>query len=491
MRTLLLVPACCAILAVRSQDTCSCTHVLDRFIGKVERNYAGYQDKVATATRDGYEALKDSLIGLAAGTEDKSRCFHLLDRYRAYFRDKHLQLAGAYAHAEDGTDPAPPRTSAWTAATLDQRFTIHREELRTLEGLWSLDAYRVGLVYNDSLRAYDAIIAASQNPNWKEGMVKFTVTEPVEGQAHVHYWRGDLKTMETVAVFASGHLAVKGVGTWHMVQAPAGSMGALDFELNYGEEVQWRMLDDSTLYIKLGSFDLRNKALLDSLVHANKALLDRTPYWIVDLRGNGGGSTDVFAALLPYLYTRPMEDFGADHWMSPENTALLKAWAEANAPMLPTRTTRYLRNLVKYGERHPNTWFREKGGTEQHDKVMPMPERVAILADHGTASSGESFLFVARGMSGKSLIFGENSGGYMDYGDLQSHFLGCDGLVTSIPTARMNRIDHGMRFDIDGIAPDERIGKEVQDWIAVVRIHWAAHPVRRAARGGERPVPVH
>ena len=32
------------------------------------------------------------------------------------------------------------------------------QELRTLEGMWSLETYRVGIVYHDSLGAYDAII---------------------------------------------------------------------------------------------------------------------------------------------------------------------------------------------------------------------------------------------------------------------------------------------------------------------------------------------
>ena len=84
-----------------------------------------------------------------------------------------------------------------------------------------------------------------------------------------------------------------------------------------------------------------------------------------------------------------------------------------------------------------------------------------------------SFLELARGMSGKSVIFGENTGGFMDYGDLMNHDLGCDGLVASIPTSRMNRIDHGLSYDRNGITPDVRIGPEEGDWISFVRRHWA------------------
>ncbi|HRH67867.1 MAG TPA: S41 family peptidase [Flavobacteriales bacterium] len=464
--------SCLALsLVVRAQDTCSCTRNLDLFISKVERNYAGYQDKVTETTRPHYAALVDSVKRMAVNEQDKSRCFELLDTYRAFFRDKHLQLAGAHASNDDGSVSTPPRTTTWTAAALEGRFGNRNEMPRPLEGAWSLDAYRVGIVYNDSLRAYDAIIMASENPNWKEGMVKFTVTEPVNGACLVRYWRGDLHLIEVQGTWATGHLAMTGVGTWHMTEPPAGTMDASAFELAFGSEVQWKMLDDTTLYIKLGSCDLSNKAVLDSLVNANKTALDRIPNWIVDFRGNGGGSTDVFQALVPYLYTKPYKEHGVSHWMSPENTTLLKAWLEENMKVVDARTARYITKWVRYGEKHPNTWHKGSGGTtrlRKHD----MPRRVAILADRGTASSGESFLELARGMSDKSVIFGENTGGFMDYGDLQPHDLGCDGLVAAIPTSRMNRLDHGLRYDLEGIAPDVRVGHDVTDWIAVVRRYW-------------------
>ena len=81
-------------------------------------------------------------------------------------------------------------------------------------------------------------------------------------------------------------------------------------------------------------------------------------------------------------------------------------------------------------------------------------------------------------MSEKSVIFGENTGGYMDYGDVMSRELGCDGLVPGIPTSRMNRIDHGFSYDLNGITPDVPIGESTKDWIAFVQNYWRAKPDR-------------
>ena len=217
--------------------------------------------------------------------------------------------------------------------------------------------------------------------------------------------------------------------------------------------------------------DLANKAVLDSLLAGNKKVLEDIPYWIVDFRDNGGGSTDVFQSLLPYLYTQPFKEYGVSHWLSPDNTAVLKDFLVENEKMMDAGSARSIRALVKQGEARPNTWHIGQGETTRLNK-HEMPRRVAILANSGTASSGEAFLEVARGISAKSVIFGENTGGFMDYGDVMPHDLHCDGLIAAIPTSRMNRIDHGLSYDKDGIAPDVRIGPTEPDWITFVQHYW-------------------
>lgn len=469
-----------ALLCVQSavaQDSCSCSQDLERYVGMVSRNYAGFADKVKPATQAHYTALLDSLRHEASETTDPTSCYALLDTYRWFFRDKHLQLGGTYMPAKgiEVSIPAPV-TSAWTASTLTDHFTTHQAELLPWEGIWELQGYEVGIVSDADTHMYNAMIMRSANPVWKEGMVKFAFPERVADRMPVRYWRGDLIGMEVAGRTVQEHLMLDGIGTWRRTfPAPAIAMDERLFELTYGSEVQWRMLNDSTLYIKLGSCQLANKAVLDSLVRTNAALLERTPNWIVDFRANGGGSTDVYQSLLPYLYTKPFKQTGTSHWLSPENTAALKKFCTENAQMMDKSSLRRLRSLVAEGEKHPNTWHIGSGGTTRLGKPKRSPQRVAILADHGTDSSGESFLEEARGISDKSVIFGENTGGYMDYGDLMLHDLGCDGLVAAIPTSRMNRLDQGIAYDLTGITPDVPISAATEDWIQFVQQYWATH----------------
>lgn len=454
-----------------------CSNNLSRYIDLVARNYSGFKDKVTPVTQAQYQTVVDSLQQVASTTTDKAICFGVLDTYRRFFYDKHLQLGGPYAPAAANASPSVSLiTTAWTEATLRTHLSEHAVELRRLEGVWTLDAYEVGVIHDQATGTYQAVILKSANPKWKEGMVKFMTPEPMDDGATVHYWRGDMSMSEVSARAVQDHLVMDGIGTWRKVfPAPRETMDERTFELNYGSEVQWKLLDDPTLYIKVGSCDLKNKAVLDSLINANKALLDRIPNWIVDFRDNGGGSTDVFQSLLPYLYTKPLKAYGVSHWMSPDNTKVLADFLRENEKLMDPASAREVGRLVEQGEKHPNTWHIGKGSTTRLKKHA-MPRRVAILANGGTASSGESFLEVARGMSSKSVIFGENTGGFMDYGDVMPRDLGCDGIGAAVPTSRMNRLDHGLSYDRDGIAPDVRIGSEVKDWIGFVQQYWALHP---------------
>ncbi len=454
-----------------AQDSCSCMGNLERYVDTVTRNYSGFQDKVKPADQVRYHALLDSLRSVAANTTDKTLCFGVLDAYRRYFWDKHLQLGGPNMPSALGSS-APPIITTWTAATLNAYFAEHANDLRPLEGIWALEAYEVGMVFDPSSTTYRAMIMRSANEQWKEGMVKFTCPASVDGRMTARYWRGDLGMMETGATVVQHHLLLDHIGTWRrIVPAPTEAIDERAFELTYGSEVQWKLLDDSTLYIKLGSCQLSNKAILDSLVKANKELLDRIPNWIVDFRDNGGGSTDVFQSLLPYLYTRPFKEYGVSHWLSPDNTAVLNDFLQENERMMDPASARSIRALVKQGRAHPNTWHIGGGATTRFKK-HDMPRRVAVLANRGTASSGESFVEVTRGISGKAVIFGENTGGFMDYGDVMPHDLRCDGLGAAIPTSRMNRIDHGMVYDKEGIAPDVRISANEVDVIGFVQRYW-------------------
>jgi hypothetical protein len=467
-----------ALVAIntQAQDTCTCVRNLELVIDKVSRNYAGFQDKVNDGTRSRYGALVDSLRSAAKVSADGKVCFALLERYRAFFADKHLQLNGTHAPGQPTAEKFPPTMTEWTAASLRSYFSTREAELKPLEGIWKWDPYEVGIIHDRSTDTYKAIII-SGNEQWTEGMLKFSCDAPVNGRASARFSLRDHSVMETNLVQQHDHLTFEGLGgVWDRTYPPpAHPTDKQQFMLEHAGDIQWKMLDSNTIYIKVRNCDLSNKAVLESAMATHATELQRTPDWIVDFRGNGGGSTNVFSCLLPYLYTKPMVDDGQKHWMSPENTAKISDFLERNRTLMSEESRVMLDDIVAHGKAHPNTWHVQPGDTLRFDTVLSMPRRVAVLVDRGTASSGEVFAMEAHMLSDKAVIFGEHTGGYLDYGDLMWHDLGCDGLSMNIPTSRMTRVDRGMRYDLTGFPPDVPVPAGTTEVIAFVREYWAAH----------------
>ena len=346
-------------------------------------------------------------------------------------------------------------------------------KLAAIEGVWKTEGYEIGVLLNKKNKKYEAIIFTADNKSWKEGMLKFNSKLLTKNTYTTAYTKGNFGKDTTTASVYKNFMEMERFGTWQKTFPPVkDSMAFAEFNTKYGGEVKFRMLNDTTLYIQLQSCDLANKPVLDSLIKTNAEKLKSIPCWIVDFRGNQGGSTDVFQSLLPYFYTKTMYDKGDKHWMTPENTTSLKSFTEENKNVLDSSTLSYLTRMVNFGLANPNSWYDGGADSLKFSKVLAYPKRVAILSDKNNGSSGETFLLVAHGISDKVTVFGENSAGYMDYGDLLSYKFPCDKLIMSIPSRRSNYIDDGIKYSYTGIAPDVKIPAETKDWIKFVFNYW-------------------
>jgi hypothetical protein len=455
-----------------AQDSCNCLLNLNHMIEKVSLNYAGYKDKVKPVTQQRYSALIDSLRKTAGTTNDLT-CYLLLDRYRLFFLDKHLQLRGNLPPAENNaTDAsAAPVQTEWTKDKI--YYYLTKNKLTPLEGIWKTEGYEIGVVLNKKSREYEAIIISAENKNWKEGMLKFSSTPQYKNSFVTAYRMGNFSIDTTTTVLNKNFIEIQRFGSWQkMFPAVKDSFAKAVYSTMFGGQVQLRVLDAATLYIALKSCDLANKPILDSLLKANATMLKTIPNWIVDFRGNGGGSTDVFQSLLPFFYTKTLHDKGDKHWMTPDQTAAFKKFTEENKALMDTATLNYLNKIIRFGEANPNGWHDSGSDSLKYEKVLAFPKRVAVLSDRNNGSSGETFLLTVKGLSDKVTVFGENSAGYMDYGDLQEFTFPCKKLMMYIPSRRSNYLDDGITYSYTGIPPDIFIPASTKDWIGFVVDYW-------------------
>ena len=228
---------------------------------------------------------------------------------------------------------------------------------------------------------------------------------------------------------------------------------------------RFKMVNDSTAYLRIPSFSGHFSAKVDSLFEEADAKIRETPYLIVDVRDNGGGSDRNVSPLLPYIYTNPIKGDEVNLLVTEDNLNLWRSWMEAweaDSVNYSRDQVEWIRNEVKRMEKaKPNTWIsRSKGGKIKRKDSPEYPKAVAIIQNQYCASSCETLLFWAK-QSSKTILVGENSGGYVGYGENGGLSTPCYNFTL---TCTMTRYEEQRKYEADGVAPDFELSYD-SDWI--------------------------
>ncbi|MFB6318742.1 S41 family peptidase [Saccharicrinis sp. FJH54] len=211
-------------------------------------------------------------------------------------------------------------------------------------------------------------------------------------------------------------------------------------------------IDTHTYYLKIPDFD--NQAALDSLLNCaierDSMLLFEN--LVIDLRRNGGGKNLFYRRLLPLIATNDMYTRRYELLATKENWA-----SHQTRNKMGTLTEKEENKIIDapWQKSHHNfiTEYSASG-------VNPYPKRVAVLVDRNTGSSAEKFVLCAK-QSFKVKIFGENTAGAVDFGDVCVNEIIKDSLYIVYPTT--NVYDFKINgVDSRGIAPDFYLQPENQ-----------------------------
>jgi hypothetical protein len=467
-------------LGVVAQGNCDCLTNFNYMVDKVSHNYSGFADKVNPKTEKGYNILVDSLQKVAKNTSTLAACYPILEKYRTFFYDKHLQLDAkipneANANETSANSNAPTQTD-WTKEALQKYLSKKPKKLQKMEGIWTTEGYEVAIVLNKKTQEYEAIILSAENKSWKTGMLKFQSKAVSGNNYQTIYSRGDFKKDTLLTKVVKNYIEIPNYGTWKKTFPMTKDTLSEDGKMAEIGQVQLKYLNDSTVYIALKSCQLELKPILEGLIKRNADRLKTIPNWIVDFRNNSGGDTETYSCLLPYLYTKNGYSKGSKNWLTPQHVEKWSAILEKYKDLMGTTELDYMKKRVEYGKTHPNAWYDDNSDTTKFDKILPFPKKVAILSNEKNGSSGETFLMDARAISDKVTIFGQNSGGYLDYGNLNNFTMPCENFALAIPMRRANYLDFGISYDKTGYPPDIYITKNEQDWIGFVYKYWAENP---------------
>lgn len=462
-----------------STHGCGCGEVLAFVQDYVERNYAGFPNKVREADRKPYEEHKAAVRARAGEAAGEAECHGLLREYIGFFRDPHLSVSyrATPAGYDQGRTPSAGRPLRQVSEP-EVRGYLDRagDELSPVEGIWEIVGadYRIAVIPDGTAEGrYEAVILKTDAASWAPGQIKATLGQTAAGEYRVDYYMGDHSLREETARYREGLLVFSSVSSWARVYPD--NVSGYDPEryraFEGSRELEVRALDADTLLLRLPDFGPTVQSRIDAVIEENWGPLTTARNLIIDVRGNPGGSNTSFASVRPLLYTGPVVLPGMSHYATDDNIRTIEAFLE-NVELAEDLEAQIQEVLANMRE-HRGAFVPASDNVFELPDRLPRPERVAVLADRWCASSCESFVWTAL-QSEKTTVFGENTGGFLDYGDVLPVATSCPAFQLNSPTSRSNGVLQGNALDNVGIEPNVPVPEDVLYWVDWVHEQLAA-----------------
>lgn len=433
---------------------CNCAQEFQYVKNKIEKNYAGFRDKVNPKTKIAYQKYSAQVLERSNKITSSPYCVNLINEWIGFFKDGHIEV-GRNRLSKQKYDADQERLVASVEKQEVGEQDLDRLKKSTgIEGIyWDKDSiYKVAVIKNENaFRDYTGVILESKIKAWKPGSVLLELKDQksiLKGIAYDKYY-----TPESV----SFKISQNALGDW---QREGTSRAKAEKVLS--DDVSCKLLSAQTFYIQIGTFNQRNAKKIDSLILFNKEILDKTPNLILDLRNNGGGADFSYRPLIPYFYTNPIKTIGPDILSSDDNIAGWAGLLKMND--MPEDQKVFIREKITAMESHKNE-FIDLGADKDLvlDSISVFPKRIVILINRGCGSTTEQFLLAAK-QSKKVTIMGENSAGVLDYANVRDISFSCMPYALHYATSRSRRVDIGQGIDNKGIRPGYLL-TPAQNWV--------------------------
>jgi C-terminal processing protease CtpA/Prc len=214
---------------------------------------------------------------------------------------------------------------------------------------------------------------------------------------------------------------------------------------------EWQ--ENEIAYVSLNSF---SDPKIDTILFSYLPELYKAKGLIIDLRKNGGGSTNIGMEIAKFM-TKDSLLYGS-RMSTREHRAAYKAWG-AFTPAKDTSNSEWERDAFLYF--HNKKWYQFEN--KPYFNNAPQPRLIiptVILIGHGTASAAEDFLIFLDGQEHITLI------GEPTYGSTgQPLFFELPGGGSARVCTKKDTYPDGREFVGYGIQPDIEVKPSVKDFI--------------------------
>lgn len=452
------------------EDRCNCLDNLNALVAKTEQNYAGFPVKVNDTTKPVYQDLVKSLENRAAIVTNPEMCYFLLKEYVSYFKDKHFMLGFA--------GNKRPETETFSLSEEAFRSYLSHNALHPMEGIWINPENTLKLaIRKNSDSEFQAVILASEDPDLPAGLVYYTFTK-TQNRWIAREFNAFLTT--DIVVKQKGNLLQiwnqKMFGKIYPSTMSEKEREELNTWKNNNNGLDFKKLSTKTAYLKIPSFTNNDDKILE-LVKRNDAVIQSCENLIVDLTGNGGGSTG-WISFLPYFMTNPIIQYDTYLRTTPDNVKSKLADLEPFViHPIPEEYKKYFPEevLAAYKKAYQELPVTQKsfypipGVTFPLDSIMAKPQKIALMVDDLCGSSTEYFFFISK-QSKKTTTYGINTVGMMDYEGMSNPTaLPYDKYILTIPIVKSSWTD-SQPIDQTGFRPDILLNHiDLSEWVEFVR----------------------
>lgn len=445
---------CILIPAASYAQSCDCAKAFQEAKSVIERNYAGFGDKVTVINRQAYNAFTAQIERQILDVKEAPYCAYFIQKWFTFFKDGHIQLTW------DRSNPVSIEQQQGFEKELAGSLLPDKklEQLRNskeIEGIyWSQDSlYKIAIVKSpNKFGKYTGVVLTSSDLLWKPGKIilelKQESKDSIEG---LNYMRRVLPERVIWPV------SMDNIGDWRRDGTPVQYTAKKSHKT-----VSSEVMSEKTFYIKISTFNQANAKSIDSLFKANRQAIINRKNMILDLRGNGGGADFSYDPIIDYIYTDSIRNIGADVFSSEDN---IDGWRVLlNMNDIPEATKIFVRKLISDMKAHKNQFVSiTEDSYVKRDTTETYPEKIAILIDKGCGSTTEEFLLTAR-QSKKVILMGQHSAGVLDYANMRGKKMQYLPYALYYATSRSRRVDRGEGIDNKGIAPQILLAPG-QDWI--------------------------
>lgn len=436
--------------SVLAQTSCNCNSLFNEVLTKIEANYIGYALTKNSIEKE-YQAHIQKYDSITKNTKEED-CAKSLQAFLRFFKDGHLFVSEYpnFSQQELATNKSKIKNSLFDVSAIKTYLIQNKENLANIEGLWTDGVSKFSIVKNqkkDLPFDYAAIITSSPDKQ-KEGEIKFTLNNE-EGRFEGTYF-SDSYSSRYISVKAyknNSLLSIWGGLLWGRI-ANSDSASIDNATLFNPSLPKVEAIDTTTTLISLPTF-LIDKQVLDNVLMSNFDLITSSRNVIIDIRGNTGGN-GIYMDLISLYADKPLKSDIGKALASEDNIAYFKKFSNSNPenPYAPVVDDM----LSSPGEIVKGPRFSDR----QLSKIPSKVEHIAILTDEGNMSAAETFVLFSKAISDKVITIGTNTGGVVDYNNINMIKLGCGKFGTHLgyPTYTLHSRIPDDGYNSTGIKPD-------------------------------------